>query len=186
MYKTQAPVSICLIAQSMWGFTLPCKSCIFSTSISPTDECKQSHPLLAPQSGRAGIAPIQPHCCRVCFIPPQAFLVFPPLSLSLLFVVGSVIANQGSVFQSGRQMNVREELEGVQIESGIRSWHAGATLRQSRPVAAKESGHFLEFGKRKADWVHAAKHSLSAGGCPCRLIFNLYCGPFYNHSLLDL
>lgn len=168
----------------MWGITLSCKSCIFSTSISPTDECRQSHPLLAPQSGRAGISPIQPHCRRVCFIPSQAFWVFPPLSL--LFVVGSVIANQGSDFQSGKQMNVREELEGVQIESAIRSWLAGATLRRSGPAAAKGSGHFLEFGKWKADWIHTAKHSLSAGGCPCRLIFNLYCGLFYNHSLLDL
>lgn len=42
-------------------------------------------------------------------------MVFPPFSLSL-FVIGSVIASLDSHFQAGRQVNVREELEGVQIE----------------------------------------------------------------------
>lgn len=55
------------------------------------------------------------------FISSFFFFFSPPLPfLSLLFVVGNAIAKPGSHFQSGRQVNGGEELEGVQIESGKR------------------------------------------------------------------
>lgn len=47
------------------------------------------------------------------------FFPLPPFR-SLLFVVGNAIAKPGSHFQSGRQVNGGEELEGVQIESDKR------------------------------------------------------------------
>lgn len=66
-------------------------------------------------------------------------------------------------------MNGGEELEGVQIESSERFWLSGTTPRRGGPIAAKGSGHFLEFRKWKAGWIHAAERSLSTGGWPCGL-----------------
>lgn len=46
----------------------------------------------------------------------SSFFGFSTLLSLSLFVVGSVVASLDSHFQSGRQVNVREELEGGQIE----------------------------------------------------------------------
>lgn len=186
VHSTRAPVSACPIAQSMWGFISPYKSCIFSISVRPTDECAQSHPLLAP------------HC-----LPERALLLSSPIaagsilhhhrlfwffhpSLSLSFCCWQCGCQPGQSFSVWKASECQGGAGGWANRSGICSWLAGLTLRQNRPVAAKGSGHFLEFGKRKADWIHTAEHSFSTGGWPWGFIFNLYCGLFHNGSLLDL
>lgn len=78
-------------------------------------------------------------------------------------------AKPGSPFQSGRQVNGREELEGVQIESSKGPWLSDAAPQWGRLTAAEVNRHFLEFRKWKVDWIHTAEHSPSIGCWLCGL-----------------